>query len=286
MLRSFAKRILPRSIKNLVIRYISWRRFGHEARRIGELKGTRIGPAFPPWDHKIFSQNGEDGIIDRITQELKIKGSSFVEFGFSPYESNLLFYAAQTGVKGLFIDGSSDYCDIAKALFPSRGINAKAVCSWIDRDNINDLISKNIGSDVGILSIDLDGNDYWVWQSITAINPILVIVEYNASFGPTRSVSTPYAPDFDRFRHHSSASCHGMSLRAAVSLAEIKGYSLVCTDLAGLNAFFVRNDRLTTTVHAVSAEEAFKPHKYRTNENSPQDLQEKIAFQGSVVDVP
>jgi len=113
MLRSFAKRILPRSIKNLVIRYINWRRFGHEARRIGELKGTRIGPAFPPWDHKIFSQNGEDGIIDRITQELKIKGS---------YESNLLFYAAQTGAKGLFIDGSSDCCDIAKALFPSRGI--------------------------------------------------------------------------------------------------------------------------------------------------------------------
>ena len=286
MLRSLAKRILPRPIKDIIIRYIHPRRWKREAARIAALKAKRIGPDSAPWDHKIFSQNGEDGIIDRLTHELKIKGSTFVEFGFSPYESNLLFYAAQTGAKGLFIDGSADCCDIAKTLFPSRGIDAKAVCSWIDRDNINDLISENIGSDVGILSIDLDGNDYWVWQRITVINPILVITEYNASFGPIRSVSTPYAPDFDRFRHHSSAACHGMSLRAAASLAERKGYSLVCTDLAGLNAFFVRNDKLSSTVRAVSVEAAFKPNKYRTNETSSQDAQEKIAYQGAVVDVP
>jgi hypothetical protein len=278
MLRSIAGRILPKPVRDIIARYL-------KRPTIEAAPDKRIGPESPPWDHKVYSQNGEDGIIDRLTYELKIRGSSFVEFGFSPYESNLLFYAAQTGAKGLFLDGNPDCSDIAKTLFPSRGINAKAVCTWIDRDNINDLILDNIGPDVDILSVDLDGNDYWVWESISAIRPILVITEYNASFGPIRSVSTPYVRDFDRFRHHSSATCHGMSLRAAVSLAARKGYSLVCTDLAGLNAFFVRNDRLSSKIRAVSVEEAFRSHKYRT-ETRTQDDQERIAFEGAVVDVP
>jgi hypothetical protein len=130
----------------------------------------------------------------------------------------------------------------------------------------------------------MDGNDYWVWQAIQSIHPSLVIVEYNASFGKTRKVTTPYSPDFDRFKHHRSGVCHGMSLAAAVSLGNQKGYSLVCTDVAGLNAFFVRNDRLTPIITAKTVEEAFRPNIYRTNDSSPLELQEAIAFQGDVVD--
>jgi hypothetical protein len=105
------------------------------------------------------------------------------------------------------------------------------------------------------------------------------------AIGMSRSVSTPYEPDFDRFPHHASGSCHGMSLRAANSLAAKKGYSLICTDVAGLNAFFVRNDKLTSTLPSASIEQAFHSNRHRTKEDSSQASQEAIAFQGTVVEI-
>jgi hypothetical protein len=278
MIKTFLRQALPQRFKDSIAAYRLLRKI-----RAGRRAMLRERRRSPPWDFHILSQNGEDGIIDQLASDLKIHGASFVEFGFGPTESNLIYYAATTGANGLFIDGSPDCCSTAARLFPKLGIAAKVLCAWIDRENINDLISLN--HEVGILSIDLDGNDYWIWQSITAINPILVIAEYNASFGTRRSVTTPYVRDFDRFRHHASGCCHGMSLRAAASLAESKGYSLVCTDLAGLNAFFVRNDRLTaTTLRPALVESAFHSNRYRTNERSTQEHQESIAFLGAVVE--
>jgi hypothetical protein len=280
MIKAFLRRVLPQRFRDSIAAYRLLRRI-----RAGRRAMLRERSRPPPWDFHILSQNGEDGIIDKLASDLKIQGASFVGVGFGPTESNLIYYAATTRAKGLFIDGSPDCCSTASRLFPKLGIVAKVLCAWIDRENINDLISLNLGNEVGILSIDLDGNDYWIWQSVTAINPILVIAEYNASFGTRRSVTTPYIRDFDRFRHHSSGSCHGMSLRAATSLAEGKGYSLVCTDLAGLNAFFVRSDRLTATLGPASVESAFHSNRYRTNERSTQEQQESIAFLGAIVEL-
>jgi hypothetical protein len=280
-LKSVLRRALPQQLKDSISSYKLLRRIRAGHRALDE----RGRSSTPPWDFKVCSQNGEDGIISHLVSELRIQGSTFVEFGFAPSESNLLCYAVITGAKGLFIDGSAECCSNANRLFPRVGINAKAVCAWIDRDNINELISANVGNDVGLLSVDLDGNDYWIWQSITAINPVLVITEYNASFGAFRSVSTPYARDFDRFQHHPSGACHGMSLRAATVLAATKGYSLICTDAAGLNAFFVRNEKLTPTLRPTSAERAFHSNRYRSANNTSQAQQEKIAFLGAVVEI-
>ncbi len=95
----------------------------------------------------------------------------------------------------------------------------------------------------------------------------------------------PYASDFDRFRHHKSGACHGMSLRAATSLGTSKGYSLICTDLAGLNAFFVRSDRLTPRLRLTSPEAAFRPNRYRGADALSQEQQERVAFLGSVIEI-
>jgi hypothetical protein len=92
------------------------------------------------------------------------------------------------------------------------------------------------------LSVDIDGNDYWVWEAITAISPRVVIVEFNALFGPTAPVTVPYDPAFVRQKAHSSRVYFGASLAALDHLANKKGYSLVAVESNGVNAFFVRND--------------------------------------------
>jgi hypothetical protein len=273
-LKSVIRPLVPAAIKDAA------RAFAMRA-KVGSAKASLAArDASQPWGFQVFAQNGEDGIVDYLVSEIGITGSPFVEIGFSPTESNLLFYAAATGAAGLFIDGNAEL--IARRISPAIGIRAKVACVWIDRD-VNDLITANAGPNVEILSIDMDGNDYWNWESITAVSPSLVITEYNASFGAERCVSTPYAVDFDRFLHHPSGICHGMSLKAATFLAVSKGYSLVCTDQAGLNAFFVRDDRLTPRLKSTSPTEAFRPNVHR-NATSRQQ-QEKTAFLGSVVEI-
>src|SRR5690242_11775959 len=107
MLRKIVRRVLPQSVKDAITRY-RIRRQVSMARRQKRMDHRTLLNARqpqsndPPWDFKVYSQNGEDGIVDYLTTELKLKGTPFVEFGFSPYESNLLCYAAETGAKGLF----------------------------------------------------------------------------------------------------------------------------------------------------------------------------------------
>ena len=98
--------------------------------------------------------------------------------------------------------------------------------------------------DVGILSVDVDGNDYWIWQSIECISPRIVIAEYNSVFGPKARVSVPYDPGFVRVEKHKSKLYYGASLSALDFLAQGKGYRLVAGNTAGNNVFFVREDCL------------------------------------------
>lgn len=236
------------------------------------------------WDYKVFSQNGEDGIVAYLVDALGISGSSFVEFGFGATENNTLAYAIRSKASGLYLDASSENCKQANRHYRSIGIKAKAACAWITRDNINHLISTHIDvNDVEILSIDVDGNDYWLWEAITAVTPSLVIVEYNASFGPVKSVSTPYDPDFDRHAFHHTSMCHGMSLKAAETLGRRKGYSLVCCDAAGVNAFFARSDLLSRGLREIDAESAFRVHGHRLS--IPQAEQERLVYDAELVSI-
>ena len=193
---------------------------------------------------QVFSQYGEDGIIQYIISQIEIPNRIFIEFGVEYYtESNTRFLLLNNNWRGLVIDGSSQNIRFIKNDGISWKYDISAYHSFITKDNINELISKFTNcSDIGLLSIDIDGNDYWVWEAIEVISPRIVICEYNSTLGPVHKVSIPYVADFEQTKAHFSNLYYGASLAALCHLAEKKGYDFIGTATAGVNAFFVRKD--------------------------------------------
>lgn len=127
-------------------------------------------------------------------------------------------------------------------------------------------------ADLGILSVDLDGNDYYVLDAISFFKPRILICEYNSVFGATRKVSVPYDPNFIRTNAHSSTLYWGASLSAMTHIAAAKGYSLVGTNMASCNAFYVRDDLLNDRVLARTVEQVYAPSAYRESRDEQGNL--------------
>jgi len=214
-------------------------------------------------EFRVYSQHGEDGILLYLLSQIGVTNRRFVEFGVEDgTECNLANLVLNFGFSGLMMDGSHENVRRGRTFYDAMlGEDASRlvfVQSWITVETINDTLRDNgVEGEIDILSIDIDGNDYWVWKEIRAVNPRLVVVEYNSGFGPCRSVTIPYAPDFDRWRIHDSGFYFGASLAALTKLAESKGYKLVGCDSCGANAFYVRRDLADGKFPPISAEEAF-----------------------------
>lgn len=212
------------------------------------------------YEFKVYSQWGEDGIIDHLVTRVAIPphSRSFVEFGVENYtEANTIFLLKHRHWRGLVIDGSKENIDTIKRSTEYWRYDLRAEASFITRDNINSIISKNgLQGELGLLSVDIDGNDYWVWESIDCVNPCIVVAEYNSLFGPTAKLSTPYQPDFVRSIANPTNMYYGASIAALDHLAKSKGYSLVAGNSAGNNVFFVRDD-LLDTLEKLTPQEAY-----------------------------
>jgi hypothetical protein len=201
-------------------------------------------PCLGEAEFKVFSQFGEDGIIEWLVSRLSGIPRTFVEFGVEDYsESNTRFLLRNRNWRGLVIDGSAVNIDCIRRRNSFWKHDLTAVAAFIDRDNINGLLADNrFAGELGVLSIDVDGNDYWIWQAIKAVTPWIVVVEYNAVLGDLEALTIPYDPGFVRGRAHESNLYFGASIKALALLGETLGYSLVGSNRAGHNAFFVRND--------------------------------------------
>jgi len=207
----------------------------------------------------ILSQNGEDGLTLAIFKLAGVATRRFVEIGSGVNGGNSGFLAEDCGWNGLMIDGSAERIERIRARF---GRSVTAVSTWITRDNVNGIIADHgFSGEIDLLSVDIDGNDYWVWEAITTCRPRLVIAEFNVSFGPDRAVTVPYAEDFDRHRFP-DARYYGASLAALTRLATRKGYRLVVVEPRGVNAYFLRAD-LCPELPARSPESLFKTVKPR-----------------------
>lgn len=215
--------------------------------RIESRLNSNIQPVNPrEHEFKVYSQWGEDGIIDYLCRSIDIPVKSFVEFGVENYtEANTLFLLKHRNWRGLVIDGSHINIENIKRGKVFWRYDLQACESFITRDNINKTIEENgLSGELGILSVDIDGNDYWVWEAITCVKPAIVICEYNSLFGPKAKISTPYIANFYRTNAHASNMYYGASISALNYLAESRGYRLIAGNSVGNNIFFVREDLL------------------------------------------
>ena len=224
-------------------------------------------------EYRVFSQWGEDGIIQYLLRFVCIDRPIFVEFGVEDYtESNTRFLLTNNQWAGLVIDGSLENINYIHKDPIYWATNLKALHSFITKDNINELMLKNgINGDIGLLSVDIDGNDYWIWEAIDCISPRIVVCEYNSHFGPTAEVSIPYQENFVRDSAHFSKIYYGASIAALNSLAITKGYSLVASNSVGNNIFFVRND-LIGNLTVISPLSAYKRSEFREYHNESGEL--------------
>ena len=122
------------------------------------------------------------------------------------------------------------------------------------------------------MSIDIDGNDYWIWEQIKDFDPSIVVIEYNSRFGKEKSYVVPYEKNFQRLKKHYSGIYYGASLKALIKLAIKKGYSFVCCNSAGNNAFFVKKDLLNDKVKENNLEKGFVINKYRESRTKDGNL--------------
>lgn len=215
-------------------------------------------------EFKVFSQSGEDGIIQFLISKVPIENDVFVEFGVEDYrQSNTRFLLMNDNWSGVVMDADQANINAIKNSFLYWSYDMTAIRAFINRDNINGLIaSANVSGDIGLLSVDIDGNDYWVWERIDVVSPRIVVCEYNHIFGSKEAVSIPYSEDFVRTRAHYSRLYFGASLKAICTLAERKGYTFVGCDSRGTNAFFVRND-VAGNMTGLSCEAGYVKNKVR-----------------------
>lgn len=202
---------------------------------------------------RLRSQNYEDGITQAILELGAEKTRTAVEIGCGVNGGNTGFLVAECGWRGLFLDASASKIEVLRGgLSRKRATVAQAM---VTAENVNDLLrSHGFDGEVDVLSLDIDGVDYWVWRALTAVSPRLVIVEYNSAFGADRAVSVPYDPAFSRASHKLY---FGASLPAFVRLAASKNYRLVAAEPRGVNAFFVRHD-VATEIPACEVGEAYR----------------------------
>jgi hypothetical protein len=202
------------------------------------LRSPATASHLSAFELKVFSQNGEDGIIAEITRRLGIETGYFVEFGIETgAEGNCVFLANILGWRGLFLEGDAAmFAELSRKY--RFNPNVAAANALMSPENIDEVFrAEAVPDDFDILAIDVDGNDYWVWQGMRTYRPKVVIIEYNAALDPAKQLVQPF-----RNEGWDGTNYFGASLGAMRALATEKGYRLVYTELSGVNAFFVRAD--------------------------------------------
>ncbi len=214
-------------------------------------------PSISETGFRVFSQFEEDGKLLFIFSVIGMDVKSFVEIGsddgVNSNSANLYF---NFGWHGLFIDGNPRSIKRGKKFFSKYPhpwfYRPKFICDMVKRENVNHLIERaGFKGEVGLLSIDIDGNDYWVWDAIEVIEPRVVIIETHNEFG-MNNIVVPYDPEY--FYPGKHPIYHGASPVAMTKLANRKGYRLVGANELGFNFIFVKNGLADRLLPEVSVE--------------------------------
>jgi len=237
-------------------------------------------------EYGLFSQFGEDGIIEFLVDQVPVANQWFVEFGVDNYvESNTRLLLLRDFWKGLVFDGSQENIDSITNRPDFWRVNLRAEASFITKHNIAERIERSgFGGRPGLLSIDIDGNDYWVWEALSGLRPWVAVCEYNTGFGSDADITVPYRPDFVRSAAHPSNQYFGASLSALVRLGGSIGMRFVGVNRAGNNAFFV-DSKLPLDLPTLSARDGYRRASFRESRDSNgsldfrEDLPQEADFQ-------
>jgi hypothetical protein len=211
-------------------------------------------------EFQAFSQNGEDGIIAEIFRRIGVTTRTFCEIGVGDGLENNTALLLRQGWQGTWVEGNPTSVSAIQYKYASQ-IKNKVLAvhdAFVNAENINHIL-KDTPSDCDLLSIDIDCNTYWIWKALKALNPRIVVIEYNATYPPNAEWVFPYNAD----AQWDGTTNFGASLKAFEVLGHEKGYNLVGCDLIGINAFFVRNDLCSTHFcEPFTAENHFEPARY------------------------
>jgi hypothetical protein len=227
------------------------------ARDRKQARAVRRLRSLNSYEERVFSQNGEDGIIKELFSRIP-HNRYFVEIGVEDgTQCNAAFLARVYGWRGLMVEADRDMFLRLKGTF--GGLAVQCVNEYVDRDNIAPLFERyDVPRKLDLLSIDIDGNDYYVWEATANFKPSVAVIEYNASLGPDASKTIQYNPSHV-WRHDRY---YGASLAALAHLGKRLGYALIGTDRRGVNSFFVRRDLLGACGFAEkTAAEAWRPNR-------------------------
>jgi hypothetical protein len=277
------KRLIKKKIRSAYQRLnrLADQSLGRRASRHGEaallLKGKEMSwkvAQLPPntdfrkVGFKVFSQWDEDGIIQYLINKIPIENKVFIEFGVENYEeSNTRFLLLNDHWQGAVLDACLPDIRYIQTDRIYWEFDLQAKRTWITRDNIDPLLQGfGFSTDVGLLSIDIDGNEYWIWEAIQSVRPRIVIIEYSSLFG-LQPISIPYQEDFDRTDADSSTLYYGCSLAALNHLARKKGYLLLGSNVWGHNAFFVRSD-VAGEFKGIETQEAYVLSRFRESRDA------------------
>ena len=236
---------------------------------LGRIEGrqddARTDGPLATHEFRVFSQWGEDGILRHLLRHVQVNRKVFVEFGVETYaEANTRWLLVNGGWSGLVIDGSESNIAAIRRDPIYWQHHIKAAQAFITRENIDALLREHgLTGEIGLLSVDIDGVDYWVWEAVTAVQPAIVVAEYNSLFGPDRAVTVPYDAKFQRAEAHYSHSYYGASLAALIALGRRKGMAFVGSNSAANNAFFVRRDLLRAPLRELTAAEGYVRRGFR-----------------------
>ena len=225
-------------------------------------------------EFSIFSQGGDDGIIQYLVNKIDCP-KRFVDIGGGTYtQPDTRLLLQHNNWSGLAIDGSAVDSLKNSEYYSIFDIEAKQ--AFVTVENINDLVE----GEVGLLNIDIDGNDYWIWKALK-INPEIVIIEFNSFFG-LKPITIPYRADFVRTKSDYGTLYCGSSLVSLCDLAEEKGYAFVGCSRQGINAYFIRKDKLED-LKSLTPEEGFvkasiKEHRDKNNKSYFMGHEEAINF--------
>jgi hypothetical protein len=248
------------------IRHVRWAfrnlRNGRRIRRELAEGGARLSDA-GRYERRYTSQNGEDGILEAIFAVLGPRvGGGFVEFG-AGRRCNALRLVSQFGFSGLWMDPRGAWA----------GAPLPVVTEFVTAENVESLFDRHgVPHRPDLLSIDIDGNDYWVWRALRSRRPRVVVIEYNAALGPDQSLTIPYDPGFVWTR----TDFYGASLTALTRLARAKGYALVACDSSGTNAFFVDGELLRDRLVEAPVQSTWRPPRLSAGRPWPIDHRPRV----------